>query len=246
METAAGRANVKSMWNLAVAVCLGAVAGFYFGQRMHDGGEVAKPLREAAKPAAQRATLPPGAEIVHKVAVGTSPVKGDPEAKVTIVEFSDFQCPYCGRAIPVLKQVESRYGKDVRVAFKHNPLPMHPDAPYAARAAIAAGKQGKFWQMHDKLFEANLAATQNGLKPEAIDAMARDLGLDLDRLHRDAESREAKDQVDADQAQARSLGASGTPYFYVNGQRIAGAQSFEQFKLVVDSAMKRADASLRW
>src|SRR5438309_1584055 len=199
METAAGRANVKSMWNLAVAVCIGAVAGFYFGQRMHDGGEVAKPLREAAKPAAQQAALPPGAEIVYKVAVGTSPVKGDPEAKVTIVEFSDFQCPYCGRAIPVLKQVESRYGKDVRVAFKHNPLPMHPDAPYAARAAIAAAKQGKFWQMHDKLFEPHHEASENGFKPEARDARVRDVGRGLDGLHRGDESREAKDAVDADQ-----------------------------------------------
>src|SRR5437868_2542366 len=243
MESAPWRANVKSMWNVAGAVCIGAVAGFYFGQRMHDGGEVGKPLKET-KPAAQQAALPPGSEVVYKVAIGSSPVKGDPEAKVTIVEFSDFQCPYCGRAIPVLKQVESRYGKDVRVVFKHNPLPMHPDAPYAARAAIAAGKQGKFWQMHDKLFEANLAATQNGLKPEAIDAMARDLGLDIDRFHRDAEAQDAKDQVEADQAQARALGATGTPYFYVNGQRIAGAQQFEQFKLVVDSALKRADAAL--
>src|SRR5207244_3363022 len=93
-------------------------------------------------------------------------------------------------------------------------------------------------------FEANLARTPDGLKPDRIDQMARDLGLDLDRFHRDAESQEAKDQVEADQAQARSLGATGTPYFYVNGQRIAGAQPFEQFKVVVDSAFRRADAAL--
>jgi protein-disulfide isomerase len=238
-----GRANVKSMWNVAVAVCIGAVAGFYFGQRMHDGGEVGKPLRDN-RPPPQQAAMPPGSDVVYKVTLGSSPVKGDPEAKVTIVEFSDFQCPFCARAIPVLKQVESRYGKDVRVAFKHNPLPMHPDAPYAARAAIAAGKQGKFWQMHDLLFDANAAGTSNGLKPEAIDEMARRLGLDLDRFHRDAESQEAKDQVEADQAQARALGATGTPYFYVNGQRIAGAQQFESFKLVIDAAMKRANEAL--
>ena len=234
---------MKSMWNVAAAVCIGAVAGFYFGQRMHEGGEVGKPLREA-RPAAQQPALPPGADVVYKVAVGNAPVKGDPEAKVTIVEFSDFQCPFCGRAMPVLKQVESRYGKDVRLAFKHNPLPMHPDAPYAARAAIAAGKQGKFWQMHDKLFDANIAQTPNGLKREAVDGMARDLGLDLERFHREVDSQETKDQVEADQAQARALGASGTPYFYVNGQRIAGAQQFEQFKLIIDAALKRADAAL--
>src|SRR5438067_8875253 len=205
---------------------------------MHGDGEVGKPLRDNRAAAQPRAPTP-GSEVVYKVPVGSAPVKGDPEAKVTIVEFSDFQCPFCGRAIPALKQVESRYGKDIRFAFKHNPLPMHPDAPYAARATIAAGKQGKFWQMHDKLFEANIAGTQNGLKRDAIDAMARDLGLDIDRFHRDADAQDAKDHVEADQAQARALGATGTPYFYVNGQRIAGAQQFEQFKLVIDAAMKR-------
>jgi protein-disulfide isomerase len=235
---------VKNAWNVAVAACVSGAVGYFVGLQMHSGGSVGTPLRADPRAAAQQAALPPGSDIVYKVPVGSAPVKGDPEAKVTIVEFSDFECPYCGRAIEVLKQVESRYGKDLRLAFKHNPLPMHPDAPYAARAAIAAGKQGKFWQMHDKLFEANISRTANGLKPERIDQMARDLGLDLDRFHRDVEAQETKDQVDADQAQARSLGATGTPYFYVNGQRIAGAQPFEQFKLVVDSAIKRADAAL--
>jgi protein-disulfide isomerase len=236
--------NVKNAWNVAVAACVSGAIGYFVGLQMHSGGSVGTPLRADNRAAAQAAQLPPGSEIVYKVAVGSAPVKGDPEAKVTIVEFSDFECPFCGRAIEVLKQVEARYGKDVRLAFKHNPLPMHPDAPYAARAAIAAGKQAKFWQMHDKLFEANVARTPNGLKPDRIDQMARDLGLDLDRFHRDVDSQEAKDQVEADQAQARTLGASGTPYFYVNGQRIAGAQPFEQFKLVVDSALKRAEAAL--
>src|SRR5256885_3336817 len=238
-----GDRNVKNAWNVAVAACVSGAVGYFVGLQMHSGGSVGTPLRAETR-AAQQAPLPPGSEAVYKVAVGAAPVKGDPEAKVTIVEFSDFECPFCGRAIQTVKQVEARYGKDLRLAFKHNPLPMHADAPYAARASIAAGKQGKFWQMHDKLFEANIGGTSGGLKPDRIDVMARDLGLDLDRFHRDAESQETKDQVEADQAQARTLGATGTPYFYVNGQRIAGAQPFEQFKLVVDSALKRADAAL--
>ncbi|MFL5310471.1 MAG: DsbA family protein [Myxococcales bacterium] len=237
---------MKNAWNVAVAACVSGAVGYFVGLQMHSGGSVGTPLRAETRAAQQppAPALPPGSEVVYKVPVGAAPVKGDPEAKVTIVEFSDFECPFCGRAVEVVKQVESRYGKDVRLAFKHNPLPMHPDAPYAARASIAAGKQGKFWQMHDKLFEANIARTPDGLKPDRIDQMARDVGLDLDRFHRDAESQETKDQVEADQAQARALGASGTPYFYVNGQRVAGAQPFEQFKLVVDSALKRADAAL--
>src|SRR5207237_2136736 len=238
-----GDGNVKNAWNVAVAACVSGAIGYFVGLQMHSGGAVGTPLR-AENRAAQQAPLPPGSEAVYKVPVGAAPVKGDPEAKITIVEFSDFECPYCGRAVEVVKQVEARYGKDLRLAFKHNPLPMHPDAPYAARAAIAAGKQGKLWQMHDKLFGANIAQTPNGLKREAVDGMARDLGLDLERFHRDVDSQEAKDQVEADQAQARALGASGTPYFYVNGQRIAGAQQFEQFKLIIDAALKRADAAL--
>jgi len=233
---------VKNAWNVAVAACVSGAIGYFVGVQMHSGGSVGIPLR--ADNRAPPVPLPPGSEIVYKVPVGAAPAKGDAEAKVTIVEFSDFECPFCGRAIDVLKQVEGRYGKDVRFAFKHNPLPIHPDAPYAAHAAIAAGKQGKFWQMHDKLFEANIARTPNGLKPDRIDQMARDLGLDLDRFHRDADSQETKDQVEADQTQARALGANGTPYFYVNGQRVAGAQPFEQFKVVIDAAMKRADAAL--
>ena len=234
---------MNNAWNVAVAACVSGAIGYFVGVQMHSGGSVGTPLR-AERPAAPQVPLPPGSEVVYNVAVGAAPVKGNPEAKVTIVEFSDFECPFCGRAVEVLKQVESRYGKDVRFAFKHNPLPIHPDAPFAARAAIAAGKQGKLWQMHDKLFEANIARTANGLKPDRIDQMARDLGLDLDRFHRDADSQETKDQVEADQAQARALGANGTPYFYVNGQRIAGAQPIEQFKAVVDSALKRANEAL--
>ena len=142
---------MKNAWNVAVAACVSGAIGYFVGLQMHSGGAVGTPLR-AENRAAQQAPLPPGSEAVYKVPVGAAPVKGDPEAKITIVEFSDFECPYCGRAVEVVKQVEARYGKDLRLAFKHNPLPMHPDAPYAARAAIAAGKQGKFWQMHDKLF----------------------------------------------------------------------------------------------
>ncbi|HYV65134.1 MAG TPA: thioredoxin domain-containing protein [Myxococcales bacterium] len=234
---------MKNAWNVAVASCVSGAVGFFVCMQIYSGGSVGTPLKPE-RPAAQQAPLPPGSEVVYKVPVGTAPVKGDAEAKVTIVEFSDFECPFCGRAIEVLKQVEARYGKDVRFAFKHNPLPIHPDAPYASRASIAAGKQGKFWQMHDKLFEANVARTPNGLKPDHIDQMARDLGLDLDRFHRDAESQETKDQVEADQAQARALGANGTPYFYVNGQRIAGAQPFEQFRAVIDAALRRANETL--
>jgi protein-disulfide isomerase len=141
-------------------------------------------------------------------------------------------------------QVERTYGKDVRIAFKHNPLPMHPDAPYAARAAIAAGNQGKFWEMHDKLFEANVAGARDGLKPAKIEKMASDIGLDVERFKIDVKAPEATDIITSDQAQARTLAAYGTPSFFINGAKIAGAVPFETFKAVIDAQLKRANQAL--
>jgi len=195
------------------------------------------------RPAAQ-AALPPGWDTVYKVPLGVAPIKGDADAKVTIVEFSDFQCPYCGRVMDTVHQIERTYGKDVRIAFKHNPLPMHPDAPYAARAAIAAGNQGKFWEMHDKLFEANVSRAPDGLKPEAIEKMAKDIGLDIGRFNADVKSAETGEVITSDQAQARALAAYGTPTFYINGLKISGAVPFETFKTVIDSQLKRANQAL--
>jgi protein-disulfide isomerase len=234
---------VNSNWKVAIAACIGAVVGFGIATYVRGGPAAGTPLRgqNAAAAPTREANLPPGSDVVYKAILGAAPVKGDPEAKVTIVEFSDFQCPYCGRVMETVHQIERAYGKDVRIAFKHNPLPMHPDAPYAARAAIAAGNQGKFWEMHDKLFEANVAHDPAGLKPAAIEKMAQDLGLDVAKLQAEVKSSEATDIITSDQAQARQLGAYGTPSFFVNGIKIAGAVPFETFKAVIDAQKKRAD-----
>ncbi|HET9752377.1 MAG TPA: thioredoxin domain-containing protein, partial [Myxococcales bacterium] len=147
---------MKNAWNIALAACFGAIVGFSVGQHVGSKG-TSTPVKnaQAVIPQPSAAAAPPGSDIVYKVTLGEAPRKGDPEAKVTIVEWSDFQCPYCGRVMPTLREIEKAYGADVRFVFKNNPLPMHPDAPYAARAAVAAHRQGKFWPMHDKLFEAN-------------------------------------------------------------------------------------------
>ena len=227
--------NSNSSWKVAIAACIGAVAGFAIASYVHGGPSAGTPLRgqnAATDRAAAQAGLPPGWDAVYKVPLGVAPIKGDPEAKVTIVEFSDFQCPYCGRVMETVHQIERAYGKDVRIAFKHNPLPMHPDAPYAARAAIAAGNQGKFWEMHDKLFEANISRAPNGLKPDKIERMASDLGLDVAKFKADVgHASEAGDIIASDQAQASALAAYGTPTFFINGVKIESAiapQYFEQ------------------
>jgi protein-disulfide isomerase len=237
---------VNSNWKVAIAACIGAAVGFGIATYVSGGPAAGSPLRgqNAAAAPSREGNLPPGSDTIYKAIVGVAPVKGDPDAKVTIVEFSDFQCPYCGRVMETVHQIERTYGKDVRIAFKHNPLPMHPDAPYAARAAIAAGNQGKFWEMHDKLFEANVSGERAGLKPAAIEKMAKDLGLDMVKFNADVKSSEATDIITSDQAQARQLGAYGTPSFFVNGVKIAGAVPFETFKAVIDAQKKRADEAL--
>jgi protein-disulfide isomerase len=170
------------------------------------------------------------------IPVGISYATGDSTALVTIVEFSDFQCPFCKRVTGTLKQIKETYGNKVRVAFKHNPLPFHKDAPYASQAALAAGKQGKFWEMHDKIFE-NMRA----LKPADLEKYAAAIGLDMAKFKADVDSEAVKAEVKADQALATKLGARGTPHFFVNGKRLPGALPFDRFKAVIDEELKAVE-----
>ena len=237
---------MKSNWNVFIAVCVGAVAGFAVGQHMGSkGGSLGTPLRNAPQAApAPAPAAPPGSDQIFKVALGDAPQLGSPDAKVTIVEWSDFQCPFCSRAVDTLREIEKNYGADVRLVFKQNPLPMHPDAPYAAKASIAAHRQGKFWEMHDKLFEAAASRQPDALKQDKVDAMARDLGLDTERYQRDVSSPETAQVIRDDQAQAAKLGAGGTPHFFINGARVSGAMPYDSFKVVIDAQLKRANAAL--
>ena len=234
---------MKSNWNVFIGVCAGAVLGFAVGQHMGPKSPVGTPINRA-EARAGNPNQPAGAEQIYRVALGNAPQKGPDDAKVTIVEWSDFQCPFCGRVMPTLAQIEKIYGSDVRLLFKQNPLPMHPDAPYAARASLAAQKQGKFWEMHDKLFAANNAQTPGGLAKDKVDQMAREIGLNMDRFSADAASPETAALVSADQAQAQMLGANGTPHFFINGARVSGAMPLDSFKSVIDAQLKRANQVL--
>jgi protein-disulfide isomerase len=231
---------VKSIWSIALAACLGALVGFGIGQRVGGKGPLGSPI----KPAQANAPTQPANDQVFKVAVGDAPQKGDADAKVTIVEWSDFQCPFCGRVIDTLHQVEKNYGNDVRFVFKQNPLPMHPNAPYAAKASIAAQNQGKFWQMHDKLFDANVSRQPDALSQARVDEMARSLGLDMERYQKDVAAPETQAKIAADQAQASKLGANGTPHFFINGVRISGAQPYDSFRNAIDAQLRKANQAL--
>lgn len=173
---------------------------------------------------------------VQKVNVPISPddpIKGNLEAKVTIVEFSDFQCPFCGRVEPTLKQIFQTYGDQVRLVYKHYPLPSHQYAQGAAQASLCAKEQGKFWEYHDLLFENQEKLTVSDLKK-----YAQELGLKQDQFNSCLDSKKYQSQIGADLRAGQAAGVSGTPAFFINGQLVSGAQPFENFKAVIDQELK--------
>jgi protein-disulfide isomerase len=172
----------------------------------------------------------------YKVTVDDAVTKGSADALVTLVEWSDFQCPYCSRVTPTMKQLEQAYGNDLRIAFKHNPLGFHPRAKPAALAAEAAGRQGKFWEMHDKLFE-----NQKDLSDESFVAWAGELGLDVEKFEKDLADPALDKKIMGQQAQGATLGARGTPAFFVNGRFLSGAQPVEAFKKLIDEEKAKAE-----
>jgi protein-disulfide isomerase len=171
----------------------------------------------------------------YEVSTKGAPVRGDPDAKIAVVEFSDFQCPFCGRAVNTLNQVAQTYGDRVRIVFKHMPLSFHPKAPAAHAAAEAAHRQGKFWPMHDRIF-----ANQQEMSPERYREYAREIGLDLSRFDRDVADASLQQRIDADAAEAKKLGVNGTPAFFVNGRYLRGAVPFEEIKALIDQDLGKA------
>jgi protein-disulfide isomerase len=190
----------------------------------------------AAAPAPTPGARPGRPDPGRRYSVDTSgaPSRGAANAKIAIVEFSDFQCPFCGRVTPTLEQILENYGDDVRVVFKHLPLRIHPKAPAAHAAAEAAHRQGKFWEMHDLIF-----ANQSQMSEAKYVEYAQQIGLDVERFKRDMASDEVKAKVDADVAEASRLGVTGTPGFFVNGRFLSGAQPYAAFEALIDEELGR-------
>jgi protein-disulfide isomerase len=202
------------------------------------GDGTAAASTKAAGSAKEAANAPSGpGDGVDRIRVpADGAAKGPATAKVTIVEFSDFQCPFCSRVVPTVAQIEKEYGNKVRVVFRHNPLPFHQDAPLAAEAAVAAQAQGKFWEMHDKMF-----ANQQALKRPDLEKYAQEIGLDVGKFKTALDTGAGKAQIEADKKLAAQVGANGTPNFYIDGRNLVGAQPFDEFKKVIDDEMQRAD-----
>jgi len=195
-------------------------------------------VAEAAKarPAApqQQQGRQPDPEKVYALKVEGSPVKGPASAAITIHEVSDFQCPFCSRVVPTLDRIREVYGDQVRFVWKNYPLAMHPDAPLAHLAAIAAGDQGKFWEYHHTLF-----ANQKNIKRPDLVKYARDLGLDVAKFERDLDAKTGQARITADMREADAIGDFGTPAFFINGRFLSGAQPFERFATMINTELRR-------
>jgi len=235
--------------NIIVALLVGAVVGFGVGQVVSKRGPSQDAPAAAAAPAArapnapaptQPQPRPPPPSAITQISVpDDAPYFGPKHAKVTIVEWSDFECPFCSRAANVVTEIKNAYPKDVKFVFRHRPLPMHPNAPLAHEASMAAHEQGKFFEYHDVLF-----ANQRQLDRPSLERYAQQIGLDLNKFKAALDSGKYRARVQQDSDEGQRNGAGGTPTFFVNGRKVVGAQPFTAFKAAIDEEIAKADALL--
>jgi protein-disulfide isomerase len=173
-----------------------------------------------------------------KIEVGTGgrPVLGPANAPITIIEFSDYECPFCKRAEPALEQVFSTYKDKVKFVYRHYPLPFHQNARPASIAALCANPQGKYWEYHKKVFASPSLAV------DALNQIAKDLNLDMTKFAACMKDPEVSKMIDKDLEDGQAVGVNGTPAFFVNGRMLSGAQPFEKFKELINQALAEGGA----
>jgi protein-disulfide isomerase len=162
---------------------------------------------------------------VHNLDVSEAPMRGDAGAKITLVEFADYECPHCKRFQPVLRQILDEFHGEVKLYFKHYPLPQHTNARLAAEAATAAQKQGKFWPYEEKLW-----ANQDNLTPAELEKYAKESGLDLTKFRADLDSAAVKARVQKDRTEGSAAGISSTPTLFINGREFSGTHDAESLR----------------
>ena len=205
-----------------------------FITRNRDAQNIAAVVEElkAAGPAVTVALDPPRTEVA---VADHDPARGPANAPITIIEFSEYQCPFCARVTPTLKQIEEKYAGKVRLVFKDFPLPNHAQAPKAAEAAHCAGEQGKYWELHDRLF-----ANQQQLQVPQLKAHAKAVGLDQAAFDQCLDSGKHAANVQADVDLGAGMGVQSTPTVYINGRVVTGAQPIGVFTSIIDEELARA------
>lgn len=171
----------------------------------------------------------------HDFTSAQSPTKGPPEAPVTLMLFTDFECTYCARLAPVLEQVHQQYPKDVRIVFKNFPLRSHRFAVPAALAALAAEDQGQFWPFHDRLFQ-----NYNQLNAQKVEEIRQELNLDAERFKAKMQDPALQGLVRRDLEEGNAAGVGGTPTVYINGKKMRGRMSLEGFRKAIDAELAKA------
>lgn len=166
--------------------------------------------------------------------------KGNPEAKVALIEYSDFQCPACAAYYPLVKQLFSDFGDKIYFAYRFFPLTsIHKNAMISSQAAYAAKLQGKFFEMHDLLFQTQTSWAESDNAADTFVEYAQKLGLDTDKFKKDMNSDEAKNHVASSQNQATAIGINSTPTFFVNGRQIVNPRGYDEFKKIIDDELNK-------
>lgn len=164
-------------------------------------------------------------------------VRGNKDSNVILVEYSDFQCPACAAYYPLIERVFSESSTTIKYVYRHFPLTQHLNAVPAAQAAEAAGKQGKFWEMYNKIFQTHDDWENSQNVKVIFEGYAKGLGLDMDKYSKDIISKEVVDKVNNDLKSGLKAGINSTPTFYLNGQKLDNPQSYEEFKKIINDAI---------
>jgi thiol-disulfide isomerase/thioredoxin len=167
------------------------------------------------------------------IPIGTSPIIGPADARVTLVVFSDFQCPYCSKEFPVIEQLLKKYPNDLNVVFKHFPLRSHKFAPQASIAALAAEKQGEYLELSREMYK-----NYRSLNETTLNKYAKEVGLDLEKFEQDRKNKAFKQQLQRDRQLARKVGVRGVPSLYINGQAVK-KRSLQGLAAMVDQELKK-------
>jgi protein-disulfide isomerase len=192
-------------------------------------------VRELEQMEARNKPLTP--ELAAEQARGDRPSFGPENALVTVVEYADFECPYCAKASETVHQIEKKYGGKVRFVFRQYPLAFHKSARLAAEAALAAHAQGKFWPFHDRLY-----ANQKALEREDLESYAKEVGLDMAKFERALDQGSQGDRVNEDIALGERVGVTGTPTMFVGTQRVRDAGDFAHVSTMIDEALAAAQS----
>lgn len=235
------KSSVKLFAIVLVAALLGSYGGSVLSNGFSPSGNIVRETptnNPTPSPTQPSPSVPTGGSVkLSDVWDSSDPVKGDPNAPVSIVEFSDFQCPFCGRFYTqTLGQIDTEYIKTgkVKFQFRDYPLSFHPMAEPGSLAAECANEQGKFWEYHDKIFE-----NQAALSTENLKQWATDVGLDVQKFNDCFDSGKYKQEVQSDFSAGSAAGTSGTPTFYICGNdgsctQVVGAQQYAAFKSAID------------